>query len=71
MSKDRHSIQLRHASSPFFLKETENKLAKRIFRTNLEAFFVFFFKTIKLSSFLQLQYKLFIRSNPENSQPAI
>lgn len=43
MSKDRHSIQLRHASSPFFLKETENKLAKRIFRTNLEAFFVFFF----------------------------
>ena len=44
MSKDRHSIQLRHASSPFFLKETENKLAKRIFRTNLEAFFVFFLK---------------------------
>lgn len=44
MSKDRHSIQLRHASSPFFLKETENKLAKRIFRTNLEVFFVFFFK---------------------------
>ena len=51
MSKDRHSIQLRHASSPFFLKETENKLAKRIFRPNLEAFFVFFFLNNKIIIF--------------------